>query len=404
MRYWPALALSALGARAGEVPFYAPAFEKAPAAAAMGAVGRALFFDRSLSASGKMACATCHDPRHAYAAANRSPVQRGGADGGRPGLRAVPSLTYIQNVPPFTEHFFDVDGDDSIDQGPAGGRTWDGRSQSAHEQARAPLLSPYEMANASPDVVVAKVRGAPYAARLRAAFGERVLDDPALAFRAVLMSLETFQESPDAFYPYSSKYDAYLRHETALSRAERRGLAAFNDPAKGNCARCHPSAVREGAFPQFTDFGYAALGVPRNPRIPANADAKYFDLGLCGPLRTDLAGVKAYCGLFRTPSLRNAARKQSYFHNGVVRRLDDAVRFYAERDTAPDKWYPHAPGGGVRMFDDLPPEYRGNIDRQPPLDRQRGDRPRLSAAEIRDIVAFLETLTDGYAPRRVASH
>ena len=125
--------------------------------------------------------------------------------------------------------------------------------------------------------------------------------DTALAFKGVLLALETFQQTPAEFYPYSSKYDAFLRHEASLSGDELRGLAAFNDPAKGNCARCHPSAVRAGAFPQFTDFGYAGVGVPRNMAIPANADPGYYDLGLCGPMRTDLEQRKEYCGLFRTP-------------------------------------------------------------------------------------------------------
>jgi cytochrome c peroxidase len=383
---------------AGEVPFYAESFEKVPAAAALRVLGRALFFDASLSASGKTACATCHDPAHAFAPANGSSVQRGGAGNRRAGVRAVPSLTYTQNIPPFTEHFFDSDEDDGIDQGPAGGRGWDGRAQSAHEQARVPLFSPYEMAISGPEAVVAKVRGAPYAAQFRAAFGDGVFGDAARAFKGVLLALETFEQTPEAFYPYSSKYDAYLRGEAALSAEQARGLAAFNDPAKGNCARCHPSAIREGAFPQFTDFGYAALGAPRNASIPANADQRHYDLGLCGPLRTDLQDVKAYCGLFRTPSLRNAALKRSYFHNGVFHRLEDVVRFYAERDTAPQRWYPPSAGGGVAKFDDLPAPYWTNLDRQAPFDRHVGDKAALNRAEIRDMVAFLKTLTDGYAP------
>ena len=103
-------------------------------------------------------------------------------------MRAVPSLTYLQNIPPFTEHFFDDDGDDSIDQGPAGGRTWDGRAQSTHEQAQLPLFSPFEMANRGPDDVVAKVQRAPYAAQFREAFGDNVFKDGSLAFKGVLES------------------------------------------------------------------------------------------------------------------------------------------------------------------------------------------------------------------------
>jgi cytochrome c peroxidase len=387
-----------IGVAAADAPFYANTFEKVPSAAALTDIGRALFFDDSLSASGKMACASCHDPARAFGPPNDSPVQRGGSDGRRLGVRAVPSLMYTQNIPPFTEHYFDDEGDDGIDQGPAGGRTWDGRVQSAHDQARLPLLSPLEMANASADAVVARVQRARYAAQFRDTFGDQVFNDQALAFKAVLMALETYQQSPAEFYPYSSKYDAWLRHEASLSSEEMRGLAAFNDPAKGNCARCHPSAMRNGTLPQFTDFGYAAVGAPRNPRVPANSDRRHYDLGLCGPLRTDLADRKEYCGLFRTPTLRNVATRRVFFHNGVFHRLEDVVRFYAERDTQPQKWYPRGTDGVTRKFDDLPIQFQGNVESLAPLDRHIGDQPAMSEAEIEDIVVFLNTLTDGYGP------
>src|SRR5271169_4364905 len=394
-----AAALTVAAGLAVNSPFYANSFERSPSSAALTAIGRALFFDPALSASGKIACAACHDPAHSFGPPNDLPVQPGGVDGRRYGVRAVPSLTYTQNVPPFTEHYFDDEGDDSVDQGPAGGRTWDGRSQSVHDQARLPLFSPFEMANADVGAVVAKVRLAGHAAEIRAAFGEKIFDDEMLAFRAILTALEAYQQSPGEFNPYSSQYDAWLRHEAGLSGEELRGLAAFNDPAKGNCARCHPSAMRKGAFPQFTDFGYAGIGAPRNLKIPANADPNYFDLGLCGPLRTDLSDRSEYCGLFRTPSLRNVARRRVFFHNGVFRPLTKVVRFYAERDTKPQKWYSHAPGGGTVKFDDLPAAYQSNMDEQPPFGRHSGDPAAMSDEDIDNIVAFLRTLSDGYQRR-----
>src|SRR6185436_11872884 len=94
-----------------------------PSAAAMESLGRKLFFDRTLSASHRMSCATCHDPAHAYGPPNARAVQLGGKDLREPGLRAVPSLRYLQNVPLFTEHHFDEDVDESIDNGPTGGLT-----------------------------------------------------------------------------------------------------------------------------------------------------------------------------------------------------------------------------------------------------------------------------------------
>jgi len=376
-------------------PFYANSFARNPSAAELAAVGRSLFFDPSLSASGKVACASCHDPKFAYGPPNDLAVQRAGGDGRRDGARAVPSLMYAQNVPPFTEHFVDDDGDDSIDQGPAGGRNWDGRAQSAHEQARLPLFSEFEMANRDPDSVVAKIERGAYAAAFRGTFGDDVFADRAQAFKAVLLAFEAYQQSAQEFYPYSSKYDAWLRGQAVLSEQEKRGLAAFNDPARGNCARCHPSGRRGGAFPQFTDFGYAALGLPRNRAIARNAAPTYFDLGLCGPWRSDLKTQSEYCGMFRTPTLRNVALRRVFFHNGVIHRLDDAVRFYALRDTEPQRWYPST-SSGVQKFDDLPARYRGNVDVQPPFNKSRGEKAALSDEDVADIVGFLRTLTDGY--------
>jgi cytochrome c peroxidase len=210
------------------------------------------------------------------------------------------------------------------------------------------------------------------------------------------MALEAYQQSPAEFYPYSSKYDAYLRRETPLSAAELRGLAAFNDPQRGNCARCHPSGMMKGAHPQFTDFGFAAIGAPRNAAIPANTDPGYYDLGLCGPLRTDFLHRHEYCGLFRTPSLRNVATRPVFLHNGVFRSLNDVVRFYAERDTQPQKWYPRASDGSIEIFNDLPAAYQANLDTQTPFDRHAGEPPALREQDVEDIVAFLQTLTDGY--------
>lgn len=368
-------------------------------AAQLSALGRALFFDPALSASGQMACATCHDPNHAFGPANASPVQLGGGDLRQPGLRAVPSLKYLQVVPQFTEHFFDNedDSDESVDNGPSGGLMWDGRADSGHAQASFPLLSPFEMGNLTPDAVVANALRAGYGERLQAIYGPSVVDDPQASFTGLMKALEVFQQDYRTFYPYSSKYDAYLAGKAVLTPQEASGLKLFNEPTKGNCAACHISQRgNDGTPPQFTDFGLIAIGVPRNPAIPANADPNYFDLGLCGPLRTDFKGRADYCGLFRTPTLRNVATRQTFFHNGMFHDLRKVVQFYVQRDTHPERWYPRRPDGSVHRFDDLPAIYQANLNVDPPFDRQPGDPPALSEAEIDDVVAFMRTLTDGY--------
>ena len=372
-------------------------------AAQLEALGRLLFADPSLSASGRMACATCHDPNHAFGPANALAVQLGGPDMLRPGIRAVPSLKYLQVVPQFTEHYFESDdeGDDSIDNGPTGGLTWDGRVDRGRDQARIPLLSPFEMANGNAADVVARVRDRGYAEALRKIFGDGIFDDKDKAFAAITEALEAFEQDFREFYPYSSKYDAYLAGETVLTAQEARGLSLFNDPAKGNCGNCHRSARgKDGTPPQFTDYGLIALGVPRNPAVPANADVNFFDLGACGPLRTDLAARSEYCGRFVTPTLRNVALRQTFFHNGAVHSLREAIEFYVERDTDPGKWYPRNAMGEVQKFDDLPRAYRDNVNTEPPFGGRPGDPPALSSREIDDVIAFLNALTDGYAPER----
>jgi cytochrome c peroxidase len=378
-------------------------FRRRPMPAEMTELGRQLFFDRGLSASGQMACATCHDPRFAYGPPNDRPTQLGGPDMKSPGLRAVPSLRYLQAVPPFAEHFYDEATDGSNDVGPTGGHAWDGRVDTKHEQAKLPLTSRFEMANPDVDSVVAKVARGPLAPRFRAVFGDDVFADAERGSTAVLMCLEVFQQSPKDFYPYTSRYDAYLRRQIELSPSEARGLALYDDPQKGNCASCHPSAGYHGAFPQFTDYGFNALGVPRNARIAANADPSFHDMGLCGPERKDLAAHGEYCGLFRVPSLRNVAVRRVFFHNGAFSSLDRVMAFYVERDTSPAKWYPKV-GGRVEAFDDLPPEYRKNVTRERPFGGKPGAAPALSRSEIRDVIAFLKTLTDAdLAPAAAAT-
>jgi len=392
-----AAVLPAKGNVAAAPGIYGSAIVKVPVPE-LAALGKLMFFDPSLSASGRQACASCHAPDRAYAPPNRLSVQLGGKDLHATGTRAAPSLRYVQNVPPFTEHFYDNDGDDSKDQGPTGGHDWDGRADSSHEQARGPLLSPDEMGNASTVEVVERVRKSAYADRFRRAFGADIFARPLDAFAAASMALEVFQETPAEFYPYTSKFDAVLRGQAQFDKQEARGLALFNRADKGNCASCHISEVKSGAFPAFTDFGFIALGAPRNRALAANADAGFYDLGLCGPQRTDLAKRPAFCGLFRTPSLRNVALRGTFFHNGVFHSLEEVLQFYATRDTDPARWYGRNPDGSARRFDDLPDAYRANVNMDPPFGRKPGQKPALDRQEIADIIAFLKTLSDGYVP------
>ncbi len=394
-------AYSSSEARPGRLPGYGPhVFGAWPTVAQMTELGRRIFFDPGLSASGRMACATCHDPAHAFGPPDGRDVQPGGPDMKQPGTRAVPTLRYLATTIPFTEHYIDDEDGHGEDGGPTGALTWDGRADTPHEQALIPLFAPHEMANASPADLAARMRRADYAAEFDAAFsgpGEPVFDNPARVVGWLAMALEVYQQSAADFYPYSSKYDAFLRGQTSLSAAERRGLALFNDPGKGNCASCHPSSPgANGSLPRFTDAAYAALGVPRNRRLAPNRDSSYDDLGLCANGRAGLADRDAYCGRFKTPTLRNVATRKVFFHNGVFHSLEQVVEFYVQRDTNPSRWYPRDARGHVRKFDDLPGRLHGNVVTTAPFGGRPGDRPRLDAGEVRDIVAFLRTLSDGW--------
>ena len=321
-------------------------------------LGRRLFADTSLSAKGDRSCQTCHAPAFAYGPAPDAP----------PGVRAIPSLRYLQTVPRFTLHHTEEDG---IDQGPAGGFMWDGRAETAHDQARLPLLSESEMGNGTEAALAARIRACTSASEIQKVFGDDVFATDTSTIRALLRALEVFEQSPPDFAPFDSKYDAYLRGQTKLEGAEERGHKLFDSKEKGNCASCHVSDRRETGFPLFTDWGFVALAVPSKNGAPP-------DRGLCE--RKELAPHPELCGAFRTPSLRNVAKRDRFFHNGVVTNLAEAVRFYATRDVTPARWQPSD---------------RANANMDPPFGKKQ---PALNEAEIADVVTFLGTLTDGWRP------
>jgi cytochrome c peroxidase len=398
---------------------------------AVAQLGQKMFFDPSLSGSGQLACASCHSPESAYAPPNGLAVQLGGPDMKTGGLRAVPSLRYLEFNPIFTIGPNASVPDNDAQQSaaapasdvkvasvakaskdatalaaaeahvPQGGLDWDGRASSFQDQALGPLLDPNEMDNHSAEDVLEHVKNAPYAEDLKLLFGAHIFDQPELALSEALFALARFQFEDQSFHPYDSKYDFYLAGKAKLTEAEARGLKLFEDPEKGNCSSCHIDkfSLDHNFPPAFTDYQFEAFGAPRNRDIPANSDPHYYDLGLCGPLRKDYAGAAPYCGLFKTPTLRNVATRKVFFHNGVFHSLDDLMHFYVERETNPEKWYPKLPNGEYDVYNDLPPEYRKNVDvADAPFDRKHGDKPALDDAEIGDVIAFLKTLTDGYKP------
>jgi len=288
---------------------------------------------------------------------------------------------------------------------PQGGLFWDGRVNTFETQALGPLLNPVEMANKDTATVAMKLRRASYANGFSQLFGTAILANPGRLVDEALFAVARYEVEDPSFHPYSSKYDYWLEGRARLTPAELHGLQLFEDKDKANCAGCHldrPS--KDGQPPMFTDYQYEALGVPRNRSLKDNIDPRYYDLGLCGPVRTDLKSDTQYCAMFKTPSLRNTATRKAFFHNGVYHDLTDVLAFYDFRDTDPGKIYPRDKGGRVEKFDDLPKAYLKNVDvTDPPFDRKQGGKPAMSKEDIRDIIAFLNTLTDGYKPETEAA-
>ncbi|MFK2901602.1 cytochrome-c peroxidase [Dyella jejuensis] len=400
---------------------------------AVALLGKSLFFDPMLSGSGGQSCASCHSPAYGYNPPNALTVQQGGKDLHQAGYRPPLSLAYLYRQPPFSIGPDPADNDVAPDlnaiaasvrgdpratkqagMAPAapamvaqGGLFWDGRADSLQRQAYLPLLNPVEMANASIDEVANKLMRSRYRQRFAQLFGPGILHDPQQLVSEAMFAIGRFQIEDASFHPFTSKYDAWLQGQARLTPAELRGLRAFNDPKRGNCAGCHLSQPsRDGLPPLFTDTQYEALGVPRNDTLMLNRDPHYYDLGICGPFRKDLARQTQYCGMFLTPTLRNVDKRAVFFHNGIYHSLTQVLDFYNLRNVAPQKIYPHDAHGKLELYNDIPVAYQGNVDTtDAPFDRHAGDAPPLTTQDIRDIIAFLHTLDDGYQQgRRQPSH
>jgi cytochrome c peroxidase len=395
---------------------------------ALAQLGQQIFFDPSLSQSGTQSCASCHSPDHAYGPPNALAVQVGGAHMTEAGLRAPPSLTYLYRQLPFSIGPDSPGADIAPSVGqlatqaqgvqrpakiagaapaatalvPQGGLFWDGRSNTLQDQATGPLMNPLEMANTNEAEVAAKLAKAKYANLFKPLFGPYILDRPGLLVAEAMSALARYQTEDPSFHAFNSKYDAWLEGKARFTGAELRGYRLFDDRSKANCGGCHLSQpTPDGLPPLFTDTQYEALGLPRNPEISANKDPGFFDMGLCGPVRTDLSRQTQYCGMFLTPTLRNTATRKVFFHNGVYHSLPQVLAFYNLRDTAPARIYPRDRSGQIVRYNDLPAKYQANVDMtDAPFNRHPGGPLAMSDRDMADIIAFLKTLNDRPQPRR----
>src|SRR5262245_35929845 len=168
------------------------------------ALGKAFFFDPRLSRTGKVSCATCHDPEKGFSNGERFAV---GVDGKR-GKRNVPAL---------------------INVGHSGSLFWDGRAATLEEQALSPIDNPAEM-DMRPAALADRLNGiAGYRSQFEKAFGGKATP------QRIAMALATFQRS---LVSDDTPFDRYLRGDRrALSEPARRGMALFFGQAR--CAVCH---------------------------------------------------------------------------------------------------------------------------------------------------------------------
>lgn len=334
--------------------------------AAMIALGEKLYFDTNLSTPAGQSCASCHTPASGFDDPDSGVPVSEGVIGGRFGNRNSPTTSYAAFVPSFALRPAPGGGNRFT-----GGQFWDGRASTLEDQAQAPFLNPLEMNNPDKASVVDKVKLATYATEFRTVFGATSLDNVDSAYLNIAQAIAAFERS-STFSPFSSKFDAVQRGVAFFSAAELRGFLLFN--GKGQCERCHSTA----SGPQvFSDFAYHNIGVPANPDNPfllldasLNPDGLLFvDLGLGAVL-----GNALHNGKFRTPNLRNIALTAPYMHNGIFDTLEQVIQFYNRRDV-----------------DAVVPEVNQNID-----DAGNIGELGLTNSEVQDLIAFLQTLSDGF--------
>lgn len=237
-------------------------------------LGRALYFDKRLSADDTVACATCHAPANGFT--DNLPVSSGIK--GQKGGRSAPTV--------INRAFSDV-------------QFWDGRAATLEAQAKGPITNPIEMGIPNHDVAVKKIAAIKgYAEWFKKVFGKDVnIDDMARAIAAFERTVVSG----------NSKYDRYqVGDKKALSAGEKRGLDIFE--GKGNCIRCHGGA-------NFTDEEYHNIGVGMSATNP--------DLG-----RYVVTKKEEDKGAFKTPTLRDISATAPYMHDGSDKTLMDVVEFY----------------------------------------------------------------------------
>ena len=245
-----------------------------PYSAARVELGRNLFFDPRLSANGRVSCATCHPPEHAFAGG--SPPPRGVT--GTPLRRRAPTL---------------------INRAYGRSQFVDGRAATLEAQIEGPVTAPDEMGSTPTATAGAIAKIAGYGPLFDTAFGDREV-----TFDRIAKAIATFERT---ILSGNSPYDRYVNGDKrALSRAAKKGLEIFM--RTGECAECHKG-------PNFTDEKFSSLGI--------GPDATPPDTGLEG-----ITHKPRDEGKFKVPTLREVEHTGPYMHDGRFRTLDEVLEFY----------------------------------------------------------------------------
>lgn len=247
-------------------------------AAALAAIGQRLFDDPALSASGQIACASCHNRELGLGDGLRTAF---GHDRQRGRRNSLPLYTMAWMRPLF----------------------WDGRAVTLEEQALHPMLDPREMASSIPQVEAALHRDAQYREAFAALNGPRPIT--AADAGAALAAFERTLRPPRSIW---TRVMAQGGKGTALlDDAQLRGLHLFR--TKAGCAACHNG-------PLLSDQRFHNLGLTFYGR-------RLQDTG-----RYEVTGDPEDVGRFRTPSLLGLPRTAPYSHLGLFRSLANVVAFY----------------------------------------------------------------------------
>jgi cytochrome c peroxidase len=374
-------------------------------------LGKLIFDDTNISIPQGQGCITCHDPNLAFSDSrdqcdgSACSAVSPGAVSGRFGLRNAPSIQY--DFSPDGIHIETISGRLQ------GGQFRDGREPNLKEQTKQPFLNPLEINDPNKTYVIYKISNdKPIAPLFKTVYGKDVFNNVDVAYNDMADALAAYVKSSDLI-KFTSKFDYYMAGQVNLTDQEMRGLTLFNNP-NNTCASCHISVV--GSFadkPLFTDFTYGNPGSPSNLGMLGNTITlqQYFpyyytpqfnpdglnfvDQGLGGFLMKagyDKSVYTHQLGKFKVPTLRNVALTAPYFHNGALKTLKQVVHFYNTRDILGDCVSQLNPQPGVNCwprpeFNDTKNLAIGNLG--------------LSDQDENDIVAFLDTLTDGYNPEDV---